>query len=246
MDLLPDYGKTSQLYQDDVQRQNQTNQANHSPLLDLNDDAVFTQWKAKQIQQHTKNFPLGPNLFALVFIVVSDLSEAQRERLQSTLSLRGIRIEDYDFSIVKDVFLELFCAPKSSLDNPSLRVSGQGTHQRSFCVLEDGTLEGTSGYWVQDDETGQEGFVGEFEDTFWTYDDTEWVWQTSPVKKRFLRRGPPKGNSKGKGRKGKYRFRPRGKGYVVQETHEQAAPDTHTIKKANNLAHPSKEGREKM
>ena len=130
--------------------------------------------------------------------------------------------------------MELFCAPRSSLDNPSIRVSGQGNHYRTFCVLEDGTLEGASGYWVQDDESGQEGFMGEFEDTFWTYDDTEWVWQASPVRKRFLRRGPPKGNGKGKGRKGKSRFQPRGKGYIAQEFPEQAAPDASYYQKGDS------------
>ena len=80
-------------------------------------------------------------------------------------------MDQYSFEVVKEAYLELFCAPRSSLDNPSLRAgskgqnpssraSGQGQYGRiSFCVLEDGALEGADGYWVQDDQTLEEGFI---------------------------------------------------------------------------------------
>ena len=44
-------------------------------------------------------------------------------------------------------------------------MSGQG---RSFLVIEQGEVESVYGYWVQDDDTGEEGFLPEFDDVFWT------------------------------------------------------------------------------
>ena len=32
------------------------------------------------------------------------------------------------------------------------------------------------GYWVQDEDTGEEGFVPEFEDVFWIYDESHNSW----------------------------------------------------------------------
>ena len=38
--------------------------------------------------------------------------------------------------------------------------------RRSFLVLEEGELEGTDGYWAEDDEDGAEGFPDALEDVF--------------------------------------------------------------------------------
>ena len=43
-------------------------------------------------QNHEKLFPFSDNLTTLMFIVVSDLSEAQKERLTSSLSLQGMNV----------------------------------------------------------------------------------------------------------------------------------------------------------
>ena len=128
--------------------------------------------------------PLNDNLFALTVVVLADLQEAQRERFSSTMSLRGLTISDYSFEAVRDVMLELFCAPKSSIDNPSLRTVQT---VRSFCVLDDGELDGQNGYWVEDDETGEEGFLPEFEETFWVYDDEADVWASHRFHGRRMR-----------------------------------------------------------
>ena len=39
-----------------------------------------------------------------------------------------------------------------------------------------GELEGSTGYWVADAETGQEGFVQEFEDIVWVHDEASDAW----------------------------------------------------------------------
>ena len=72
------------------------------------------------------------------------------------MTLRGIDVQSYTFEMVREAFVELFCAPKSSIENPNFRVSGQG---RSFCVLDYGECEGNTGYWVQDEDTGEEGVL---------------------------------------------------------------------------------------
>ena len=38
--------------------------------------------------------------------------------------------------------------------------------RRSFLVLEEGELEGTSGYWAEKNEDGAEGFLDALEDAF--------------------------------------------------------------------------------
>ena len=39
-----------------------------------------------------------------------------------------------------------------------------------------GALDGSAGYWAVEEETGQEGFVQEFEDTFWVHDEASDAW----------------------------------------------------------------------
>ena len=140
MDLMPEYNKQSQKYLADIAIENQNRPM--QPPLDPDLDYVFEQWLTREREIQTHEFPLIENLTVLIFIVVSDLTEQQRERLQSTLTQRGYKVENYSFQPVKEAFRELFCAPRSSLENPSFRASGQSN--RSFCVLEDGDMDGLS------------------------------------------------------------------------------------------------------
>ena len=105
-------------------------------------------------------------------IVQADLTEQQRERLTPHLALRGIALRDYTFNLFRTLFLELFCAPRSSLENPSIRPTNQ---QRTFYVQDYGDLGGSTGYWAAED-TRQVGVVQEFEDTFWVHDETSDAW----------------------------------------------------------------------
>ena len=66
-----------------------------------------------EVTTHGKLFPFSDNLTTLLFIVASDLSEAQRERLTSSLSLKGVSDTAHTFEAVRTVFVELFCTPKS-------------------------------------------------------------------------------------------------------------------------------------
>ena len=54
------------------------------------------------------------------------------------------------------------------------------------------------GYWAEDEDSGEVGFLPELEDVFWVYQDTEWTWIASRFQGRKMRRGPAKGKGKGK------------------------------------------------
>ena len=55
-----------------------------------------------------------------------------------------------------------------SLENRSFRPTNK---PRAFYVQDYGDLDGSTGYWATEEETGKEGFVQEFEDTFWVHDE---------------------------------------------------------------------------
>jgi len=88
------------------------------------------------------------------------------------------------------------------------------------------------GYWVEDDQTFEEGFVPEYEDTFWTMDEYGYS-SARPFQGRRLRRGAVKGKGKGgKGGKGRRCFTPhyrrkgkggKGKGHYTEGEYEPAA-----------------------
>jgi hypothetical protein len=92
-------------------------------------------------------------------------------------------------------------------------------------------MDGTYGYWVEDDDTAEVGFLPELEDVFWTYDDNADAWQSRHFKGRKMRRGAPKGKGKGKGSSGRKRFTPfrrkgKGKGGDAHATWDQQEADT--------------------
>ena len=85
-------------------------------------------------------------------IVQADLTEQQRERLTAHLALRGIALRDYTVGLIRTSLLELVCAPRFSLENPSFRP----TNQRRACYVQDyGDLDGSTGHWAVEEETGQ-------------------------------------------------------------------------------------------
>ena len=47
-----------------------------------------------------------------------------------------MNVTDYTLEAVKTVFVELFCSPKSSLENPSLRVRGHGDSTSTTFIVE--------------------------------------------------------------------------------------------------------------
>ena len=66
-------------YLADVTQENVDRQTRSVDLLDPNSQATRDKWNATQVSNHEKLFPFSDNLTTLMFIVVSDLSEVQRE-----------------------------------------------------------------------------------------------------------------------------------------------------------------------
>ena len=175
---------------------------------------AFRQLNENRRQQQGLAFPLGDNLLALIFVNLADLTQDQRNTLTSIMTHRGRRLDQYNVQELRDLFLEMFCTTKTAVDNPMMQPSGIG-QRRSFLVLEEGELEGTDGYWAEDDEDGPERFLDAFEDVFWVYDDADYTWYQRRFQGRQTRRGKGKGKRKGKGkcRGGRRFFRSRkGKG----------------------------------
>ena len=236
MDLIPDYNINEPTYRADVGAQNAAlAAAGQNPNVDPDDPAVFDAWLAANRRRHQNAFPLSDHLMTMMFIVAADLSESQRERLVSTMSVRGIQLAAYTFDVISQVFREIFCATKTGIADPNLRpTTSQGTKARSFCILEEGDWEGDFGMWVQDDETGEEGFVNLTDEIFWTHDDTSAAFVARPVKGRAFRRGWPKfqpRKGKGKGSRGRFRShrkgkakgkRGKGKGYYGEEDQDSS------------------------
>ena len=84
----------------------------------LNHDVQATRdhWHATQIANHERSFLFCVNLTKLMFIVVGDPTE----RLANTLSHRRMSLLIL-LKALKRMFMDLFCTPKSSIENPELR-----------------------------------------------------------------------------------------------------------------------------
>ena len=149
-------------------------------------------WNNAKRRAHRDQLPLSDSLFSLMTIVQVDLTEHQREKLTSHLTLRGVALREYTFDLIRIYCLACCCAPRSSLENPSFRPTGQ---QRTFYVQDYGELDSSTGYWAVEEETGQEGFVQAFEDTFWVHNEASDDWVA-----RYFKggRGLIKGSRKGK------------------------------------------------
>ena len=162
---------------------------------------ALDEYNIKARQAHKEASPRKDNLLALVFAAPADLTDTQREQMTTTLTFKGYRVQDYNLAIIRETLVELFFAPRSSFDSPSLRPSTTSS-SRSFCVLHYGDLQGQSGCWVGDDQTFEEDLVPESEDIFRMMDEYGY-WSSRPSQRRRMRKGPGSGKGKAKGRKGR-------------------------------------------
>ena len=153
-------------------------------------------------ERQKANFPLGDNLVSLIFLVQADLNESQRERFISAMNLRDVSMMDYTYLSVKQLFMELFSSTGTSVADPMMR----RTQRRNFLVLDEGSLDGEDVLWVQDEETGEEGFMTLYaEDEFWVLQSNRsggFTYRRTRVPGRQFRK-PSKGFRKGKGGSGK-------------------------------------------
>ena len=182
-------------YLADVAQENAERLKRDETALDPNTPENRERWNTAQVNNHESLFSFSDNLTTLMFIVASDLSEAQRERERLT---RGMNITAYTFETARKVFVELFCTPKSSMEDPSLRVSGHVNSMNKTFVVED-YGEDEFAQWTKDEVTGEQGHVDDERSCFWTWDDTDCVWQPRPFKGRQVKRRKGKGKGKHKG-----------------------------------------------
>ena len=173
-------------------------QAQHDP----ESPQLIADWLHIQKDNHRLLFPFTENFIALFFIIQSDLSEAHRERLVSDLTLRGIQLQNYQYELLKSRYYDLFIVAPTGIQDPNIRKSTKG---RTFWIVELGEFDGESGFWVEDDENHEEGFMpaeGE-EEVFWCLDEHE-CYALRRVPGRRLKnrpRGYKGGKGRGKGRK---------------------------------------------
>ena len=109
--------------------------------------------------------------------------------------------------MITEVFRDLLCSTKNGISDPNVRPSGghsrgkekKSGHRRTFLIEDEGDYEDDEGWWVIDEETGEEGFLSQYNDTFYT-PKNEWAteWDAALVAGRFLRRNNGKGARKGK------------------------------------------------
>ena len=66
-------------YPADVTQENVERQRRNADVLDPNAQETRDNWYVTQVRNHERLFPFSDNLTTLMFIVVSDLSESQRE-----------------------------------------------------------------------------------------------------------------------------------------------------------------------
>ena len=195
---------------------------------------VLVQLHNARRQQQRQAPPLSDNLSALIFVSLADLTQDQRNTQASIMTHRGRTLAQYNVQELRDLFLEMFCATRTAVYNPMMQPSGMA-QRRSFLVLEEGEIDGTTGYWVEDEDDGAGGFLEALENVFRAFDDSEYTWYQRRFQGRKTRRGKGKSKrkGKGKGRGGRRYFKPRrskgrGKGrrkgrphMVGEEGHEE-------------------------
>ena len=121
-----------------------------------------------------------------------------KSSLEFPRSLKGMNITAYTCKAVRTTFLDLFCTPKRSMENSSLHESGYVRNTNETFIVGE-FAEDDFGQRFKDEVTGEQGYVDDERSSFWTWDDTECVWQSRPCKGRQMRRRKGQGKGKGKG-----------------------------------------------
>ncbi|MHC4951460.1 MAG: hypothetical protein ACYTEU_10825 [Planctomycetota bacterium] len=208
---------------------------NATIMLDQYHPEILAMYNNAQANIHNHRFPIGNHLMVLMFLVASDLSEHQRKEITNNLTQKGIRMADYTWQNVTESFRDLLCSTKTGISDPNVRPmgvntrgkgSGSRSNQRSFIIEEDGDYDDDEGWWVTDEDTGEEGFLSMSNDVFYApLDDWGTEWETANVAGRFLkRRKNGKGRKGRRGPKGRGKFRSRkdrkGKAHVAEDGNE--------------------------
>ena len=82
-------------------------------LYDPNHPDTLALYNERMAEVHRAKFPINDHLMVMMFIVASDLSEQQRREITSNLIQRGIRMPDYSWNLITEVFRDLLCSIKT-------------------------------------------------------------------------------------------------------------------------------------
>ena len=238
MDLMPVFTAQSPSFRQSVQDANARTIARHRQaagvrepppvLLNEEDPTVLRQCITGMQDRQRDAFPFGDNLIAQFFIIQSELSDQQRERLTSAMSLRNISLENYSYEMLKTHYHELFITTRTSIQDPSIRPKGNN-RSNTFFIIEQGEYEGEEGFWVEDEE-GLEGFMSNNdEETFWVLEENDAfiARKVSGRNFRFKKRKGKgtSGNKKGSHQRGGFKpFRKSGSGGKANMANENYDP----------------------
>ena len=136
-------------------------------LLNEDDPTVLRQYTTGMQDRQRDAFFFGGNLIAQFFIIQSELSDQQRERLASAMSLRNISLQNYSYEMLKTHSHELFITTRTSIQDPSIRPQGGNRSN------EQGEHEGEEGLWVEDEEGLEEFMSNNDGETFWVLEEND-------------------------------------------------------------------------
>ena len=158
---------------------------------------------------HRTRFPLTDHLTALIFLVNTELTEAQLQQLNQYLEGKNIHMRQYTLANVQEAYKTLFASVRTGIGNPMVRPRTSRTRgsKRSFYLFEAGEFDGEEGYWAEDEETHQEGFLSTENEVFWTLDDEKDEWHEANVAGRKIKK---RGKGSNKSRR-KFKSKKRGK-----------------------------------
>ena len=144
-------------------------------------------WNADQADIQQKLFPFCNNLVHWYFLS-QVVWVKHRDKLTSSLSLVAVNVTSYTFWSSEENISGIFeIRRKSSMENPSLLVSGHVSSLNRTFIVED-YAEDEFGQWAKDEVIGEQGYVDEERSCFWTWDDTECVLQSRPFKGRQMKK----------------------------------------------------------
>ena len=124
---------------------------------------ILTAVNERRRQAHLEKVPLTKNLIGFLFVSHAELGFDQRMSLTSIMACPGIDLVGLGASALRDIFIEMFCNPRTAVSNPVLKNTGHGG-RRSFIVLDEGWLDGSLGFGAEDEDDGAEGFLDARED----------------------------------------------------------------------------------
>ena len=173
------------------------------------------------------NFPFkSDHLRTMLFLIASELNEEELYTLNQQMILWSVRLEGYTYARVCEIMIDILQGSQGPLFNPVQRSGGRiskparGKGKRArrtfYCMQDDIVLEEKIGMWVEEKESGYEGFLEYDRDVFWSFHTSgeHCAWAKRKFKgRRVVRRPGGKGRSnKGRGRMGYKRTKRKGRG----------------------------------